>query len=117
MPLTMDGGGTNLFSILINIAFGFVGGLMIFLGAAEVLAYGSQLAGDLIKLSGYGQQIASFGFATTAAPYIVLAPIAGIVIKQLTAVRTIKGFLIFAATILVGVVVAYFAQGSVAGLM
>ncbi|MBX4192057.1 hypothetical protein KW798_01050 [Candidatus Parcubacteria bacterium] len=103
--------GTNLFSILINIAFGFVAGLVVFIGFAEVVAYGSKLAADLIKMSGYGQQMAAFGFATTAAPYIVLAPLAGIVVKQLTSVRSIKSFLYFAAAIAVGFAVAYFTAG------
>src|SRR3989344_5047701 len=105
-----DAGGTNLLSILINLAFGFVAGLMIFIGPKEVLAYGSKLAADLIKLSGYGQQMAAFGFATTAAPYIVLAPIVGMVAKQLSSVRSLKGFLYFAIAVIVGCAGAYFSQ-------
>jgi len=46
---------------------------MVFLGFQEVLAYGSKLAMQVISLTGIGQQMAAFGFATTAAPYVVLA--------------------------------------------
>ena len=106
-----DAQGTNLLSIVINLAFGFVAGLMIFIGPREVIAYGSKLAEDLIKLTGYGQQMAAFGFATTAAPYIVLAPIAGMVAKQLSSVRSLKGFLYFAIAVIVGCAGAYFSQG------
>ncbi len=116
-PMMGMGEGTNLLSILINLAFGFVAGLMLFLGVGEVLAYGSSLAAQLIKLTGYGQQMAAFGLATTAAPYIVLAPIAGLVVKQLASVRSIKGFAYFAAAILVGLAVAYFAQGYISTLI
>jgi len=109
--------GTNLLVILINVAFGFAAGLMLFLGAQEVLTYGSKLAGDLIKLSGYGQQMAMFGFATTAAPYIVLGPIAGIALKQLASVRSLKSFAFFAAAVLGGVAVAYLTQGYFSSLI
>ncbi|OGF78334.1 hypothetical protein A3A15_00490 [Candidatus Giovannonibacteria bacterium RIFCSPLOWO2_01_FULL_43_60] len=109
--------GTNLLSILINLAFGFVIGLMIFFGPKDVLEYGSKLAGELIKLTGYGQQMASFGFATAAAPYIVIAPIAGIVLKEISSVRSLKGFAYFAIAVLVGVAVAYFSQGYFATLI
>ncbi len=111
------GEGTNLLSISINLAFGFVLGLMVFLGVAEVIAYGTLLAEKLLALSGYGQQMAAFGFATTAAPYIVLAPIAGMVVKQLASVRSIKGFAYFAAAVLVGFAAAYFAQGYIAATL
>jgi hypothetical protein len=109
--------GPNLLSIIINVLFGFIGGLMIFIGPAIVVAYGSTLAAKLIKLSGYGQQMAAFGFATTAAPYIVLAPIAGIVAKQLSSVRSLKGFAYFALAVLAGVAVAFVAQGYIVSLM
>lgn len=111
------GEGTNLLSILINIAFGFVAGLMLFLGVSEVIEYGSRLAAQLLELSGYGQQMAAFGLATTAAPYIVLAPIAGLVVKQLTSVRSFKGFAYFIVAVLVGVAGAYFAQGYAASTL
>ena len=103
--------GTNLLNILIDVAFGFVLGLMIFIGPKEVIAYGSKLAGDLIKLTGYGQQMAAFGFATTAAPYIVIAPIAGMVARQLSSVRSLKSFAYFAIAAIVGCAGAYFSQG------
>src|SRR3989338_4967932 len=112
-----DTQGTNLLSILINLAFGFVAGLMIFIGPKEVLAYGSKLAADLIKLSGYGQQMAAFGFATTAAPYIVLAPIVGMVAKQLSSVRSLKGFLYFAIAVFGGLVVSFLSYGRIAILL
>jgi len=109
--------GTNLLSILINVAFGFVGGLMVFIGSGEVIAYGSKLATKLIERSGYGRQVAMFGFATSAAPYIVLAPIAGIVAKQLSSVRSLKDFVYFAGAIIAGFAIAFFGQGYFAGLM
>lgn len=111
-----DAQGTNLLSILINLAFGFVAGLMIFIGPKEVISYGSTLAGDLMKLTGYGQQMAAFGFATTAAPYIVLAPIVGMVTKQLSSVRSLKGFLYFAAAVFGGLAVSYLSYGKIATL-
>ncbi len=103
--------GINLLSILINIAFGFVVGLMVLFGWKEVIAYGSKLAEDLIDMTGYGQGMGGLGFAVTAAPYIVIAPIAGMVLKQLAAVRSIKTFAFFVVASLVGVSIAYFAQG------
>jgi hypothetical protein len=102
---------TNLLSILINAAFGFVLGLMIFIGPKEVIDYGSKLATTLIKLTGYGQQAAMFGFATTAAPYIVLAPILGMVTKQLSSVRSLKSFGFFAGAAILGLLIAFFARG------
>ncbi|MDP3991592.1 MAG: hypothetical protein Q8P66_01660 [Candidatus Colwellbacteria bacterium] len=106
-----DTQGTNLLSILINVTFGFVLGLMIFIGPGEVIAYGSKLAGILMGLTGYGQQMAAFGFATTAAPYIVLVPIVGMVLKQLSSVRSLKSFAYFAVAVIVGGAGAYFSQG------
>lgn len=108
---------TNLLSIIINILFGFALGLVIFLGPKETIEYGSKLAGDILKLTGYGQQMTAFGFATTAAPYIILAPLAGVVLKQLSSVRSIKGFLYFAAAALAGVAVAFFSKGYFAGVI
>jgi hypothetical protein len=101
----------NLWSILINAAFGFVIGLMIFLGPKEVIAYGTKLAKSLLSLTGSGGQMGVYGFAS-AAPYIILAPLAGIVVKQLSAVRSIKSFLFFAGAVIVGIIIAYFAKGS-----
>ncbi len=107
-----DQGGPNLFSIIINIAFGFVLGL-VFLGFATVITIGSKIAMDILKMTGYGQQMAVFGLATTAAPYVVIAPIAALVVRQLTSVRSLKSFGFFAAAVVVGVVIAFFAQGSI----
>jgi hypothetical protein len=112
-----NGRGTNLFSIIINIAFGFALGLILFLGFQDVIDYGSKLASEIIKMTGYGQQMAMFGLATTAAPYVVLAPIAGMAVKQLTAVRSLKSFAFFAAAVIVGLAAAFFAQGYISGLM
>lgn len=103
--------GPNLLSILINIAFGFVVGLILLFGFKEVITYGSKLAQDIIDSLGYGQQIGMFGFAASAAPYIILAPIAGMVLKQLAAVRSIKTFIFFVVAALIGVGIAYFTQG------
>lgn len=105
--------GLNLLTILINIAFGFVGGLMLFVGFGEVITYGSKLATQLIKVSGYGQQMSQFGFATTAAPYVVLAPIVGMVGKQLSSVRSLKGFAYFIAAVVVGIAVAFLTKGMI----
>ncbi len=60
--------GTNLFSIIVNLAFGFVGGLMLFLGPQEIIAYGSELAEKLLKLTGYGQQMAVMWAQMTGRP-------------------------------------------------
>lgn len=116
-PMLSMGGGTNLLDIIINLAFGFVAGLAVFLGVGEVLAYGTELAEKLLAMTGYGQQMAMFGLATTALPYIVLAPIAGMVAKQLASVRSLKSFAFFVAAVLVGFAAAYFAQGYVAAAM
>jgi hypothetical protein len=108
---------TNLWSIIINIAFGFVLGLVIFVGPKEVIEYGSKLASDLIKLTGYGQQAAAFGFATSAAPFIILAPLGGIVVKQLSSVRTLKSFTYFASAVIFGMAIVYFARDYFTTLM
>jgi hypothetical protein len=105
----MPGDGPNLWNILVNVAFGFVGGLMIFLGPAEVIAYCTKLAKNIMALSGQGQ-IGAYGFAG-AAPYIVLAPLAGIVVKQLSAIRSIKGFLFFLGAAVLGIIIAFFTKG------
>ena len=55
--------------------------------------------------------MASFGFATTAVPYLVLAPIVGMVLRQLSSVRSLKNFAYFAIAVIVGFAVAYFSQG------
>ncbi len=103
---------TSLLSILVNMAFGFVAGLMFFFGPKEVIAYGSELAGEIINLAGYrGGQMAAYGFATMAAPYILLAPLGGMVVRQLSSVRNLKSFAYFAAAVLVGIGGAYLSQG------
>jgi hypothetical protein len=107
-PMIGVGGENSLLSILINLAFGFVAGLMVFIGFSEVLAFGTTLAEQLLALSGYGQQMAAFGIATTAAPYVV---------KQLAGVRSLKSFAFFAAAVLVGVAAAYFSQGYIVSLI
>ncbi|MEK7567567.1 MAG: hypothetical protein AAB513_01430 [Patescibacteria group bacterium] len=118
MPgMTGQDDGINLLSILINIAFGFIAGLMFFLGFKEVIAYGTKLAGELIKLTPQGQQMAAFGFATSAAPYIVIAPIFGMVLKQLSSVRSLKSFAFFVIAVGIGFLGAYLGQGSVANMI
>ena len=106
----------NLLSILINLTFGFIAGLMFFFGPKDVIAYGSKLAGELMKMAGQGAQMAQFGFAS-AAPYVVLAPILGIFGKQLSSIRSLKGFGFFAAAVIVGLAAAYFSQGYFVSLM
>jgi len=76
--------GQNLFSIIINLIFGFAIGLMVFLGFQEVLAYGSKLAIASHQSHWYATADGRVGFATTAAPYVVLAPVLGLVVKELT---------------------------------
>lgn len=107
---------TNLLSVLVNLAFGFFAGLMIFLGASQVIAYGSSLAGELLKMTG-GQQMGAFGFAATAAPYIVLGPIAGLMLKELASVRSIKSFAYFVAAVLGGFAIAFVSKGYFATLI
>lgn len=102
---------TNLWSIILNIAFGFVLGLIYFFGPKEVIDYGSKLAASLMKSSGYGQQASAYGLATTAAPYIILAPLGTLVIKQLSSVRSFKSFIYFLLAVIVGLAVAYFTKG------
>jgi hypothetical protein len=100
---------TSLLSILLNVAFGFVAGLMFFLGVFEVLEYGKELAADILEAVGYGQMpgmnIASF------APYIILAPLGGMVLKQLSSVRSLKSFAFFAVAVIAGVAIAFVTQG------
>lgn len=102
--------GPNLLGILVNVAFGFVGGLMIFIGPKEVITYGTGLAQDIMELLGMNQQMSGFGFAT-AAPYIIITPITGMVVKELSAVRSLKSFAFFAAAVLTGLVIAFLTKG------
>ena len=106
---------TNLLSILLNIAFGFVAGLIYFFGFQEVIAYGSELAASLMKTTGYGQ-MGGFNIAS-AAPYIILAPLAGMVAKQLSSVRSFKSFVYFVLAVAAGFAAAYVAQGYFATLI
>lgn len=101
------GSGLNLFTILVNVAFGFVGGLMLLLGPKETIDYGSKLAGQLINLTGSGQMSSFAMFA----PYVVLAPLGGLVVKQLSSVRSPKSFAFFAGAVAVGFAIAFLAQG------
>lgn len=106
---------TNLFSILLNVAFGFVVGLMYLFGVKEVIEYGSAIAADLMQTTGYGQ-MSGFSIAT-AAPYIVLAPLGGLVVKQLSSVRSFKSFLYFALSVGAGFGIAFVSQGYFATLI
>jgi hypothetical protein len=107
----MNGGGLNLFDILVNILFGFIVGAMLFLGPKEVIEYGTKLAMSLM-----GQQVGLAGFASYA-PYILIAPIGGLVAKQLTAVRSIKSFMFFVAAVLLGFIIAFLSQGYLKNLI
>jgi hypothetical protein len=108
---------TNLLNILVDIAFGFAGGLMIFFGPQPVITYGTHLAMDLLKQTGYGSgPLAAFGLAS-AAPYVVLAPVGGFALKELAAVRSIRSFAFFAVSVLIGLAIAYFTQGYFAPLI
>jgi hypothetical protein len=101
---------TNLLSLLVDVAFGFIGGLMIFFGPMPVIEYGTHLAMILIKQTGYGSSpFASIGFS--AAPYVVLAPVGGFALKEIASVRSIRGFLYFAAAVLIGLAIAYVTKG------
>src|SRR5688572_21156899 len=116
MPMNLSGESeTNLFSIILNILFGFVAGLMYLFGVHEVIAYGSELAAGLMKTTGYGQ-MGGFSIAT-AAPYIILAPLAGLVVKQLSSMRSIKSFLYFALAVGAGFGAAYVTQSYFATLI
>jgi hypothetical protein len=107
---------TNLLSLLVDTAFGFIAGLMVFFGPMPVIAYGTHLAMDLMKQTGYGSgPLAMYGF--TAAPYVILLPIGGFALKELASVRSIKGFFYFAAAILIGFALAFFTRGSFAQLL
>lgn len=115
MPAGMPGmsgmeQGTNLLNIIINLAFGFVIGLMVFWGPKEVISVGSKLAENIISLTGYGKQMGAFGFATTALPYVILTPIAGIVVRELSRIRSLKVFGYFILAVAVGFVIAFFTQ-------
>jgi hypothetical protein len=101
---------TNLLNLIVDVTFGFIGGLIIFFGALPVIKAGEHLAMELIKQTGYGSSpFASFGF--TAAPYIVLAPVGGFALKEIASVRSIRGFLYFIAAVFLGLVIAYFTKG------
>jgi len=103
-------GDTNLLSILMNVAFGFALGLTIFFGFKEVLAYATKLAQGLTSFFGF-DRVSGFGLAASFLPYVVLAPIAGMALKQIASVRSIKGFLYFALAIALGFVIAHYTRG------
>lgn len=107
----------NLLVILIDIAFGFVAGLIIFLGFTHVLSFGTKLADQLVKLSPQGAAMGMFGGATSYATYIVLVPLAGVVAKQLASVNSLKRFGYFALAILGGFAIAFLTQGYFAAMM
>lgn len=110
----MGGGenqGRNLLSIIINVAFGFVIGLVVFLGLQETLALGTKYAEELLNLVGFNNQMGGFGF-TSYAPYIIGAPIAGMVVKELSSVRSLKSFAYFAAAVAVGFTISFLVKGN-----
>ena len=101
---------TNLLSIILNAAFGFVAGLVYLFGLQEVIAYGSELAASIIKTTGAGQQMGPYGGFIAAAPYIVLAPLVGLVAKQLSSVRSLKSFAYFVLAVAGGFAIAFVTQ-------
>ena len=107
----------NLLAILIDIAFGFVAGLIIFLGFAHVLSFGTKLANELVKLTPQGAAMGAFGGATSYAAYVVIVPLLGLVAKQLASVNSLKRFGYFALAILAGLAIAFVTQGYFATLM
>ncbi len=109
--------GTNLLSVLVNVAFGFVAGLMLFIGYEQVLAYGTKLANDLVRMSPQGAQMEAYGIAANYAPYVLLAPIGAIVLRELASVRSVKTFSYFAGAVLAGLVLAFLTQGKLMELM
>ncbi|MBX4198043.1 hypothetical protein KW782_01780 [Candidatus Parcubacteria bacterium] len=109
--------GTNLLNIITNLAFGFVIGLMVFFGPKDVIDYGTKLAGDLMGLTSYGKQFSGFGFATTALPYVILAPIGGLVVRELSRIKSLKTFGIFVLAVAIGFVIAFFTRSYFTGLI
>jgi hypothetical protein len=107
----------NLLSVLTDIAFGFIAGLMIFIGPKEVIEYGSKLAGDLVKLADFERQLGSSGFATSAAPYVLLAPLGGVIVRQLSSVRSFKTFTYFILAVGMGIALAYITREYFVALM
>jgi hypothetical protein len=103
--------GTNLLSILINIAFGFIGGLMLLFGIVPVIEYGSKLTLDLILATGVGAQATMLPGVAGFAPYVVLAPIGAMVLKELSSVRSIKSFAYFSGAVFAGAVLAFLMRG------
>jgi len=99
--------GPNLWSIILNVAFGFVAGLIVFIGFKEVIEQGTKIAESILSMTGMGDQMGGFGFATSAAPYLIVAPIAGMVVRELSSVRSLKGFAIFALAVAIGFVIAF----------
>lgn len=114
-PQNMMGGNfgesTNLLSIITNVAFGFVLGLVVFLGFKETIELGTKYAEELLKLIGFDNQMGGLGFASYT-PYIIGAPIAGMVVKELSSVRSLKSFAYFAVAVIVGFVIAVVTIGN-----
>lgn len=107
---------TNLWSIILNAVFGFLLGVILIFGLREVIDYGTKLAQQALKLSGYGQEFAAMGIST-AAPYVVLAPIGATVVKQLSSVRSLKSFGYFVASALAGLAIAFVMKGYLSTLI
>lgn len=117
MGVGQQDSSTNLLNILVDIAFGFIAGLMIFFGPMPVIAYGTHLATELLKQTGYGSgPMASLGIAS-AAPYVIIAPVGGFALKHLASVRSLKGFAFFAGAILAGIAIAFVTKGYFATLI
>ena len=90
---------------------------MIFFGPQPVIAYGTHLATELIKMTGYGSgPFASLGIAS-AAPYVILAPVGGFALKELAGIRSLKGFAYFAGALIAGFTIAFVTKGYFATLI
>ncbi len=116
-PMMQQEQGTNLLQIIINIAFGFVAGLVIFVGFDPVIHYGTKLANEVLKLSPQAQEMAAFGMASSYASYVVIVPLIGLVGKQLASVRSLKSFAYFLAAVIAGLVIAFVTKGYFTTLM
>jgi hypothetical protein len=102
-----ESSNTNLLSILINMAFGFVAALVLFFGVKPVLLYATKIAQDVITYFGF-QSLPGYGLVTNFLPYLVLTPIIAMALRQLASVRSIRGFIYFVLAIGLGFAIAYY---------
>lgn len=105
-------GEFSLWNIVVSGALGFVLGLALFWGPSKLIAYGTKLAKQAISVSGYDSQLGIYGnYATSYLPYAILVFIFGLAVGQLSAVRSLKSFGFFAVSVLIGIIIAFFAKG------